>query len=85
MKYNERKKGKQGHMNSGDNFNKISREEINEAMEQFFKRGGKIKKIKTLHNSITSIDPLGDEDRGRWDEIGNLNFNSGTSSSMSNW
>jgi hypothetical protein len=85
MVCNERKKGKQGHMNSGENFKKISHEEINEAMRQFLKRGGKIKKIETVHNSINSIDPLADDDRGSWDEIGNLNFNSGISSSTSNW
>ena len=85
MESNEVKRGKQGHMNSGENFNKISREEINEAMQQFFKKGGKIKKIETVHNSITSIDPLADDDRGKWDELGNLNLNSGISSSMSNW
>ncbi len=73
-------------MNTGDNFQKISRDEINEAMAQFFSRGGKIKKIKTVHNSITTIDPLATQEGSHWDEFSNLNLGSGLSSSViGNW
>ncbi|MBF0287923.1 MAG: hypothetical protein HQM14_08900 [SAR324 cluster bacterium] len=40
----------------------ISRDEINEAMARYLSEGGKIKKIKKVHNSISAIDPLADQD-----------------------
>ena len=61
-------------MNTGDNFPKISRDEINEAMAHFFSKGGKIKKIKTVHNSITTIDPLATQEGSNWDGIQQLEF-----------
>lgn len=68
-------------MNTGEHHTKISREEINEAMNRFFSEGGKIQKIETLHNSIANIDPLSEQD-GSWNEFSNLNFSSGIASSM---
>ena len=73
-------------MNTGENFTKISRDEINEAMARFFSKGGKIKKIKTMHNSISTIDPLANQEGSNWDEFSNLNLGSGLSSSLvGNW
>ena len=69
-----------------ENFTTISREEINEAMVRFFSKGGKIKKIKTVHNSITTIDPLADQEVHNWNDFSNLKLDSGLSSSVvGNW
>ena len=68
-------------MNTGEHQKKISREEINEAMNRFFSEGGKIHKIETVHNSIATIDPLAEQDES-WNEFNNLNFSSGIASSI---
>ncbi len=49
-------------MQLDDDFSNISRDEINEAMARYLSEGGKIKKIKKVHNSISAIDPLADQD-----------------------
>lgn len=66
-------------INIEENYTQISRDEINEAMNRFFSEGGKIQKIETVHNSITTIDPLAEQE-GNWGEFNNLNFSSGISS-----
>lgn len=51
-------------MNTHEDLSEISRDEINEALTRFLSKGGKIKKIDKLHNSIFSIDPLSNEGNG---------------------
>lgn len=50
--------------NANEDLSEISRDEINEALTRFLSKGGKIKKIDKLHNSIFSIDPLSNEGNG---------------------
>lgn len=59
-------------MNPQNDFSSISRDEINDALARYLSNGGKIKKIKTLHNSISTIDPLADQENGSLDGVTNL-------------